>query len=139
MVISEHTPRTERFLFYTCPYSVRDAASCALAGLLSACQHEVPAGYLQHLQHITFTSSSPVAADAPLFPCPMKEQEATAAVRALEGLAAAAIADLCYGAQPRRITVDVSKVGCFLMSAYMTTIDGMDKGNPGVKDRIPSQ
>lgn len=69
----------------------------------------------------------------------MKEQEAAAAVRALEGIAAASIADLRYGARPRRIDVDVSKVGCYLMSAYMTTIDSMDKGNPETRNRIPGQ
>lgn len=138
MVTYEHAPCAERHPPLP-SYSVKHAASRTLTSLLAACEQHLPSGYLQHLQHITFTSSSQALADAPLFPCPMREQEATAAVRALEGIAAAAIANLRYGTQPRRISVDVSQVGSYLMSAYMTTLDAMDKGHPEVRHRIPGE
>ena len=72
-----------------------------------------------------------------LFPCPLKELEAVAAIKALEACAAAAIADLRYGKTPRLIEVDVDKTACFLMSAYISTVGGMDKTDPAVKSRLP--
>ena len=73
------------------------------------------------------------------FPCPLKEQEAAGAIKALEACAAASIANLRYGspAKPRKIVVDMDRIACFLISAYVSTIDGMDKQAPGVKDKIP--
>lgn len=77
------------------------------------------------------------------FPCPLKEQDAIAAIKGLEACAAAAIADLrvCGGGRggghvDREIVVDLDKAACFLMSAYLTTIDGKDKANPESKKKI---
>ncbi|OLN94012.1 Formyl-CoA:oxalate CoA-transferase [Colletotrichum chlorophyti] len=116
-------------------YSVKEGSEGALASLITACQRQLPAEFVEHLRNVAFTTP---LGDAVFFPCPLKEQEATASIKALEGMAAAAIADLRYGFQPRRkIEIDVARTACFLISAYLTTIDGMDKGHPNVKSKVP--
>lgn len=118
-----------------------------LTGLVEACRDQIPDGFLQHLPHVSFNVSSvskpaknatPVV-DLPAFPCPMKEQEATASIRALEGVAAAALADVRFGPSPRKISVDVRKVACYLMSAYLTTIDSQSKTDADIKHKLPGQ
>ncbi|KAI8297173.1 Formyl-CoA:oxalate CoA-transferase [Colletotrichum sp. SAR11_240] len=81
-------------------YSVREGAKSALAALVSACQRQLPPEFVEHLRNVTF--STPLG-DTAFFPCPLKEQEATASIKALEGMAAAAIADLRYGQASRDI------------------------------------
>ncbi|KAF9874033.1 caib baif family enzyme [Colletotrichum karsti] len=116
-------------------YSVKEGCESALADLLSSCQRQLPPAFVEHLRDVAF--STPLG-DTAFFPCPLKEQEATASIKALEGMAAAAIADLRYGPQPaRNIDIDVARTACFLISAYLTTIDGMDKAHPNVKSKIP--
>ncbi len=116
--------------------SVSDGAAAALRSLLASCQAQLPESCLAHVQNVHFRSSSP-GGETIFFPCPLKEQEAVAAVKALEACLAAAIADLRYGREKRLIEVDVDKTACFLMSAYMATVDGMDKGNAAVQRRLP--
>jgi hypothetical protein len=75
--------------------------------------------------------------DAVHIPTPLREQEAVTAIKALEACAAAAITTLRYGTEIRRIRVDVDKASAFLMSAYLTTLDGMDKTDVRIKEMIP--
>jgi hypothetical protein len=117
-------------------YSVRQGASKALNSLMAACHHQLPAEFINHLQNVVFTTPT-ASSDEVIFPCPLKEQEAAAAIKGLEACAAAAIADLRYGARPRTVEIDLAKTACFLMSAYITTIDGMTKASPDVKEKIP--
>ncbi|KAK8124662.1 uncharacterized protein PG998_000421 [Apiospora kogelbergensis] len=117
-------------------YSVAAEAHCALQALVSACMSELPRELDQYIDKVTFSSTSP-AGDKPCFPCPLKEQEAGCALKALEGCLAGAIADLRYGSQGRDIEVDPAKVTSFLMSAYITTLDGMGKAHPKIKYRLP--
>ena len=65
------------------------------------------------------------------------EQEAVAALKALEGCAAAAIAGIRGANSEGEISVTLERVTSFLMSAYITNIDGLDKCNPKTKERIP--
>ena len=120
------------------PYSVSDSSAIALKSLLSACRHHLPAAFQHHVPNVEFCTPNPGSDDV-CFPCPMRELEAAAAIKALEGCAAAAIADLRYGAQPRAVNVDLARTACFLMSAYLATIDGMDKANPDVKAKVPGR
>lgn len=116
-------------------YSVKEGSENALAALVAACQRQLPPEFLHHLQNVAFTAP---LGDTAFIPCPLKEQEATASIKALEGMAAAAIADLRHGYQARReIEVDMARTACFLISAYLTTVDGMDKAHPNVKSKIP--
>ncbi|KAH6694069.1 CoA-transferase family III [Plectosphaerella plurivora] len=114
-------------------YSVKSGAESALATLLTVCGDEIPQEFTDRVHHVAFNAH---AGDQIFFPCPLKEQEAVASIKALEGLAAAAIADLRQGPRTRSIEIDMAKVACFLMSAYLCTIDGMDKAHPRVKDKI---
>lgn len=119
-----------------CPYSVVDGANIALDSLLFSVRGQLPDEIAHYAKNIVFSSPSPCGA-ALQFPCPLKEQEATAAIKALEACLVASIADLRYGVQPRPIHVDMEKIACFLMSAYLTTIDGLGKGDVRVRERIP--
>lgn len=110
----------------------------ALKSLLAACSHQLPGAFLHHLANVEFSAPT-TSSDEVCFPCPLREQEAIAAIKALEACAAAAIADLRFGPQVRAIEVDLAKTTCFLMSAYLATIDGMDKANPRVKGKVPSK
>ncbi|KAK3322502.1 CoA-transferase family III [Apodospora peruviana] len=118
------------------PYSVADGASKALQALQASCREELPEAFLEHAKSVVFTSTSSNGKGVH-FPVPLKEQDAAAAIKALEACAAAAIADIRYRKAHRQIEVDLDKTSCFLMSAYLTTIDGMDKGNPEAKKKIP--
>lgn len=118
------------------PYSVIDGAELALDLLLTSVYGQLPDEIAGYTKDVLFSSTSPYGA-ALHFPCPLKEQEAAAAIKALEGCTVAAIADLRYGTKPRAIDVDMEKIACFLMSAYLTTIDGLGKGDVRVRDRIP--
>jgi len=99
---------------------------------------ELPASVLAFTETVEVTSTSKKG-DEVYFPTPLREQEAGAAIKALEACAAAAIAELRYRIESRRIRVDTDKVSAFLMSAYLTTLDGMGKPDPRVKDRIPGR
>lgn len=118
------------------PYSVIDGAEAALKSLIASTYSQLPIEIVINAKNVSFNSPSPSGA-ALHFPCPLKEQEATAAIKALEACAVAAIAGLRYGAKSRPIDVDMEKLACFLMSAYLTTIDGLGKVDMRVRERIP--
>jgi hypothetical protein len=120
------------------PYSVVDGAYTALDSLLLSVHGQLPDEIIYYVKNVLFSSPSPYGA-ALHFPCPLREQEATAAIRALEVCVVAAIADLRYGVKSRHISVDMEKIACFLMSAYLTTIDGLGKGDIRVREKIPGQ
>ncbi|KAM7223742.1 formyl-CoA:oxalate CoA-transferase [Rhypophila decipiens] len=118
-------------------YSVARGAEEALKRLIETCGNVVPQEFVKY--HTSVTFSSPSSNEGVVFPCPLKEQDAIAAIKALEACAAAAIADLRWTGREsvkRSITVDLDKSACFLMSAYLTTIDGQDKTDPDVKAKI---
>lgn len=103
----------------------------------------VPAEFAKYKHRVKF--SSPSGQDGVFFPCPLKEQDAIAAIKALEGCAVAAIADYRWPwrKNPQRkelgeIVVDLNKSACFLMSAYLVTVGENGKGDPKVKEMIES-
>lgn len=117
------------------PYSVVDGAESALDSLLLSVHGQL-SNIFKYAKNVLFSSPSPIEA-ALYFPCPLRQQEATAAIKALEACSVAAIADLRYGVKPKRICVDMDKIACFLMSAYLTTLDGLGKGDSRVREKIP--
>jgi hypothetical protein len=117
-------------------YSVVDGAYSVLDKFVSVCRSELPPEFDQHIEHVNFSVQC-VSSDTICLPCPLKEQETGSALKALEGCAAAAVADLRFGKQQRSVNVDVGRVTCFFMSAYITTLDGMSKIDPKIKLRIP--
>lgn len=120
------------------PYSVLAGASSALDDLVAKCGSEVPEAARKSFADVNFYSSTDKR-DAVLFPCPLKEQEAVAAIKGLESRMASAIAELCSGNAAGDIHVDVMKVACFMASAYITTVDGLTKVDESVKDKLPSK
>lgn len=120
--------------------SVSSGAVKALSDLLRYCGDNVPEE-IQKAGKVDFIAAP--GSDIAYFPTPLREQEAMMAIKALEGLAAAAIANIRDGNlepeswERRQIRVDVDKTSCFLMSAYLTTIDGMGKQDVGIKDKVP--
>ncbi len=106
--------------------------------LLSACKMQLPEEINQHLGKVAFFAAQEKS-DRVHFPSSLREQDAMLAIKALEAGAIAMIADLQddqdgtkrRGAG-RKITVDIDKTTCFLMSAYLVTVDGMGKGNPAL-------
>ncbi|KAI1414684.1 CAIB/BAIF family enzyme [Hypoxylon sp. FL1857] len=97
---------------------------------------ELPKAFLESVEQVMFLKYSRTG-DTVCFPCPLREQETVAALKALEGCAAAAIADIRGTARERAISVTLERVTSFLMSTYITNIDGLDKCNPKSKERIP--
>ncbi|KAI8626935.1 CoA-transferase family III [Xylariaceae sp. FL1651] len=118
------------------PYSVSPNAHHAMETLVQSSRSELPAEFIRRIQDVVFDRHSDTG-DLVCFPCPLRQQEACAALKALEGCAAAALADLQCKKLHRKITVNLEQVTCFLMSAYITTLDGLDKCNPRIKPRLP--
>ncbi|KAM7202330.1 formyl-CoA:oxalate CoA-transferase [Naviculisporaceae sp. PSN 640] len=119
-------------------YSVVSGAERALEELIRRIGNKVPLDFVQYKsQEVTFFS--PSENDKVFFPCPLKEQDAIAAIKALEALTAATIANLRWNNGEkvnRKIAVDLDKSACFLMSAYLTTLDNKGKAHPDVKEMI---
>lgn len=118
-------------------YSVVNESRRALERLADLCEHLLPQDVLQNVKNVDFVPSP--TGDRVYFPCPLKEVETTAAIKALEGAVAAAIADLQDGRKPRTVSVDIDKIACFLMSTYLTTVDGLGKMDPDVKFKLIGQ
>ncbi len=120
------------------PDTVSAGASAAFKSLCGACEDYLQGSWLAgHVQNVHFKPSP--SGKAVFFPCPLKELEAVAALKALEACLAAAIADQRYGREQRHIEVDMDRAACFLMSAYLCTVDGMEKGHPGVQRKLPGE
>ncbi|KAK3296090.1 CoA-transferase family III domain-containing protein [Chaetomium fimeti] len=117
-------------------HSIAAGTQSALQKLCATSLDELPEAVLAFTETVDVTST-PEKGDEVYFPTPLREQEATAAIKALESCAAAAIAKVRYGTESKKIQVDADKVSAFLMSAYLTTLDGMNKPDPRIKDRIP--
>ena len=56
----------------------------------------------------------------------------------MEASVLAAIADLRYGKQERRIEVNMERTAAFLFSTYIATIGGLGKQDPDVKAKLKS-
>ncbi|KAI1777912.1 CoA-transferase family III [Hypoxylon cercidicola] len=118
------------------PWSVSEGSRDAFGLLCKSTETEVPDEFLQYIGRVVFRNGSD-SGDTVCFPCPLREQEAMAALKALEGCAAAALADIRGPKREREIGVTLEHVASFLMSTYITNIDGLDKCSPEAKERIP--
>jgi hypothetical protein len=118
-------------------YSCLDEAKLQSENLLRDATLDFPATLKHHAQDVTFTSS--LYAEFPLFLCPFKQTETIAILKGLEGSIVAAMADIRYGAEKRKIIVNLDKCARYLMSAYICTIDGLGKLDPKVKTKLKSK
>ncbi|KAH8682638.1 putative L-carnitine dehydratase [Xylariales sp. PMI_506] len=95
-----------------------------LIGLLGDDDDTLPAAVLERLGSVEFRAER----DLPYFPIPFKETETTAALKALEAAAAAALADLKCGEDVKRpIVIDLEKTTAFLFQTYLATVGGYGK------------
>ncbi|KAK1827260.1 CaiB baif family enzyme [Podospora conica] len=123
-------------------HSVTQEAYQALDKLVAFCT-ELPEEFILHRNNVVFFTDG-LKTDTVHFPCPLREQEAMLAIKAVEACAAAAIADLkadragtLQHNHDRQIMVDADKASCFLMSAYLTNVDGMGKQHVDIMSKVP--
>ncbi|KAL2755430.1 hypothetical protein ACRALDRAFT_1076935 [Sodiomyces alcalophilus JCM 7366] len=86
----------------------------------------------EHIRNnVSFTSSR----ELPYFPIPFKETEVAAALKAIEGNLASALAALGNDGQksPASVTVNLEKTTTFLFQAYLATVGGFGKLDKEVK------
>lgn len=70
------------------------------------------------------------------FPIPFKEMETTSALKAVEGSVACALANLKFGKRERTVSINLERVTCFLFQAYLASVDGLGKLDPGIKAKL---
>ncbi|APA10129.1 hypothetical protein SS1G_07477 [Sclerotinia sclerotiorum 1980 UF-70] len=116
------------------PYSVIDGSQEATRKLQQLVGGGLPSEVLKHLEDVTYTTATD--GTQIYFPCPFKETEATVALKSVEASIVAAIADLRYGEQKRRIEINLEQTATFLFSTYIATIAGMNKQHPDVKSKL---
>lgn len=111
-------------------YSMLEETRKSLDVLLQLAKSQIPPECYQLITSVSFETQN---SGSPYFPAPFKETEATGALKAVEGGMAAAIADLVYGKKERKMVVDLERASCFLFSAYLATVAGMNKAHPNVR------
>ena len=116
------------------PYSLHEGIHSALQDLLQAADGLVTPEVKYLLRDVSFDSTG--HADNISLPCPLKEIEAVTALKAVEASTVAAVAGLRFGMDKRDITISIERATCFLFAAYLSTVDGMAKGDPEVKSRL---
>jgi hypothetical protein len=112
-------------------YTLLEGTQSALQHLLARAKGEFPEECLPHIAEVTFSTAN--NSGNPYFPSPLKQTEAISAIKVVEAGLAAAIADLSRGEKKRSINVDLERASAYLFSAYLATVDGMDKADPNVK------
>ncbi|TGO09081.1 hypothetical protein BTUL_0180g00140 [Botrytis tulipae] len=115
-------------------YSVINGCQEATRTLQQLVSSELPSEVLKHLEDVTYTTATD--GTQIYFPCPFKETEATVALKSFEASVVAAIADLRYGEQKRKIEINLEQTATFLFSTYIATIAGMNKQHPDVKSKL---
>ncbi|KAF5873441.1 putative caib baif family enzyme protein [Botrytis fragariae] len=116
------------------PYSVINGSQEATRTLQQLVSSELPSEVLKHLEDVTYTTATD--GTQIYFPCPFKETEATVALKSVEASVVAAIADLRYGEEKRKIEINLEQTATFLFSTYIATIAGMNKQHPDVKSKL---
>lgn len=116
------------------PYSLQKGIHSALKFLLRTADGLVPEEVRAHLRHVSFESEG--HGDDIGLPCPLKETEAVTALKAVEASTVAAISDLRFGVDERDVKINIERATCFLFAAYLSTVDGMGKGDPNVKPKL---
>ena len=112
------------------PYSTLDSTWKAIQTLLD--EGNLPSEITSLVSRTTFTNES-----TPILPCPFRQLEAAAALKAIEAAVANAIGKIRFGYE-QDVTIDLQHATLFLFSAYLTTVDGMEKQDPGVRAKLKS-
>ena len=117
-------------------YSIIDGAQKATTELQKIAGDQLPPEVLKHVQDVQLTTATD--GTQIYFPCPFKETEAAVALKSIEASAVAAIADIRYGEQRRKIEINLERTATFLFSTYIATIAGLGKQDPNVKSKLKS-
>ncbi|KAF2455789.1 CoA-transferase family III domain-containing protein [Lineolata rhizophorae] len=116
-------------------YSMLDETQRTLSTLLSLAKDQIPSECLPYVANVDFKTTND---GTPYFPTPFKQTEAISALKALEAAMAGLIADTQEGSEngkkgQRKMTVDLERATCFMFSAYLCTVRGLNKADPDVK------
>lgn len=117
------------------PYSSISESAKILDYLLSLLDEDsLPAPAKTKRSSVCFTGRR----DKPYFPIPFKETELSAALKAIEGCVASALADAKLGSAPRErhIIVDQEKTTAFLFQAYLARVGGKGKLDKEVRSLL---
>lgn len=102
-------------------YSMLQECGKALDLLLQLAKDQLPEESRKAALTTSFQTKN---SGTPYFPCPMKQTEAIAALKAVEAGVASSIANIRYGEKARQILVDLERASCFLFSTYLVTLAG---------------
>jgi len=112
------------------PYSTLESTWKAIQTLLD--ETSLPSDITSLVSRTTFTNESP-----PILPCPFRQLEAAAALKAIEAAVANTLGKLRYGYE-QDVTIDLQHATLFLFSTYLATVDGMGKQHPGIRAKLKS-
>lgn len=113
-------------------YSVLDVTEAVLAALVSDQKLPIPSRARELAKNTKFyVPPSPLETDVVL-PCPLKQLETVAALKAVEAAVANAIGEHRYGLE-QTATIDLQHATMFLYMAYLATVNGLGKLDAGVK------
>lgn len=111
-------------------YSSLDSTWIAIESLLN--EANLPAEVTSLVSRTTFTNES-----TPILPCPFRQLEAAAALKAIEAAVANAIGKERFGYE-QDVSIDLQHATLFLFCTYLATVDGMGKQDPKVKAKLKS-
>jgi hypothetical protein len=111
-------------------YSTLESTKKAIQSLVEDPLLCIPSQVKSLLSRTTFTNDS-----APILPCPFKQLEAAAALKAVEAATANAIGEIRFG-EVQDVTIDLQHATLFLLMAYLATVDGFGKQDKGVKAKL---
>ena len=103
----------------------------AIESLLS--EAKLPSEVTSLVSRTTFTNES-----TPILPCPFRQLEAAAALKAIEAAVANSIGKARFGYE-QDVSIDLQHATLFLFSTYLATVDGMGKQDPKVKEKLKSR
>jgi hypothetical protein len=90
----------------------------------------LPAEAKALLSRTTFTNES-----APILPCPFRQLEAAAALKAVEGAVANAIGRERFKFE-QDVSIDLHHATLFLLMSYLSTVGGLGKQDKGVMAKL---
>jgi hypothetical protein len=111
-------------------FSTLDSTTKAIEVLVEDPLLSIPLQVKCLLSRTTFTNES-----APILPCPFRQLEAAAALKAVEAATANVLGELRFG-EVQDVRIDLQHATLFLFMAYLATVDGLGKQDKGVKAKL---
>jgi hypothetical protein len=111
-------------------FSILDSTKKAIEVLVEDPLLSIPSQVKSLLSRTTFTNES-----APILPCPFRQLEAAAALKAVEAATANVLGELRFG-EVQDVRIDLQHATLFLFMAYLATVDGLGKQDKGVKAKL---